>query len=177
MTEIKRRYRTTIAGREYTILAKKPVEHLDVVSEIVNDKIVQIKEAMPILDIEQQSVLVSINAVSESIEKQEEIDRLKKMISVLEKENDCENQQSVPLENSSRLNPTQTESQGKQRDGNRGSSNKKTSSHFVRPTTVSGVVLHRENLNQQKQNKEVPPYSKKKREVQFKQSNRFQEER
>ena len=45
MSEDKRRFKTIIAGRPYTILANKPEEHLQTVSEIANDKITQIKGA------------------------------------------------------------------------------------------------------------------------------------
>ena len=47
MAEEKRRYKTTIAERPYTIVAKKPEEHLKVVSEIANEKIDQLKDVMP----------------------------------------------------------------------------------------------------------------------------------
>lgn len=84
MSEDKRRFKTIIAGRPYTILANKPEEHLKTVAEIANDKITQIKGAMPELDIEQRSVLVAVNAISDSISKQAEINALKERISELE---------------------------------------------------------------------------------------------
>lgn len=84
MSEDKRRFKTVIAGRPYTILANKPEEHLKTVAEMTNDKITQIKGAMPELDIEQRSVLVAVNAISDSISKQAEISALKERISELE---------------------------------------------------------------------------------------------
>lgn len=84
MSEDKRRFKTIIGGRPYTILANKPEEHLQTVSEIANDKITQIKGAMPELDIEQRSVLVAVNAISDAISKQAEINALKERISELE---------------------------------------------------------------------------------------------
>lgn len=85
MSEDKRRFKTVIAGRPYTILANKPEEHLKTVAEMTNDKITQIKGAMPELDIEQRSVLVAVNAISDSISKQAEINTLKERLSELEK--------------------------------------------------------------------------------------------
>lgn len=85
MSEEKRRFKTIIASRPYTILANKPEEHLKLVSQIANEQITQIKSAMPQLDIEQRSVLVAVNAISESISRQAEINELKKYIAELEK--------------------------------------------------------------------------------------------
>lgn len=84
MNEEKRRFKTIIAGRPYTILANKPEQHLRTVSEIANDKISQIKAAIPELDIEQRSVLIAVNAISDAITKQAEINELKQRISELE---------------------------------------------------------------------------------------------
>ncbi|MGP6139642.1 cell division protein ZapA [Jeotgalibaca sp. A127] len=95
MSEEKRRFKTIIAGRPYTILANKPEEHLKTVSEIANDKITQIKAAMPELDIEQRSVLVAVNAISDAISKQVEINELKQRISELEKGKTTPNKSSV----------------------------------------------------------------------------------
>ena len=86
MAEEKRRYKTTIAERPYTIVAKKPEEHLKVVSEIANEKIDQLKEVMPNLDVEQRAVLIAVNAISESMERQAELDELKEKLANLEKE-------------------------------------------------------------------------------------------
>lgn len=86
MAEEKRRYKTTIAERPYTIVAKKPEEHLKVVSEIANEKIDQLKDVMPNLDVEQRAVLLAVNAISESMERQTELDELKEKLASLEKE-------------------------------------------------------------------------------------------
>lgn len=86
MAEEKRRYKTTIAERPYTIVAKKPEEHLKVVSEIANEKIDQLKDVMPNLDVEQRAVLIAVNAISESMERQAELDELKEKLASLEKE-------------------------------------------------------------------------------------------
>ncbi|AQS53335.1 Cell division protein ZapA [Jeotgalibaca dankookensis] len=86
MSEDKRRFKTIIAGRPYTILANKPTDHLKLVSELTNEKIMQIKTVMPNLDIEQRSVLVSINAISDAVSKQIEINELKEEIKRLKEE-------------------------------------------------------------------------------------------
>lgn len=86
MTEEKRRHKTTIAGRPYTIIASKTPEHLQAVADLVEEQISQIQKAMPVLDIEQRSVLVAVNAVSQSLDRQQELDQLKERIAQLEKE-------------------------------------------------------------------------------------------
>ncbi|UJF14643.1 cell division protein ZapA [Jeotgalibaca sp. MA1X17-3] len=168
MTDNKRRFKTKIAGRNYTILAKKPAMHLQAVSEIVNSKIMQIKEAMPALDVEQRSVLVTINTISEMIEKQEEVEHLKEIITKLEKINETQ-QKKIQNLNQSEANvsqakiliePVEQEKIEKKQISPR--KQKKASSRFVRPTTTSGVVLQRANMKDKRENKEIPPYSKKK---------------
>lgn len=95
MSEEKRRFKTIIAGRPYTILANKPEEHLKTVAEIANDKITQIKAAMPGLDIEQRSVLVAVNAISDAISKQAEINELEQRILNLENKKTAQKTSSV----------------------------------------------------------------------------------
>lgn len=183
MTEEKRRYKTTIAGRNYTILAKKPEEHLRTVSEIVNSKINQIKEAMPALDIEQRSVLVTINSISEAIEKQEELHHLKETIADLEKANDRQQRKIDKLESryeKDSLDLISSEPVQREREDSGHSlpaKQRKAESKFVRPTTISGMVLQRANMDETKKNKEIPPYSKKRKESQINQSNRSLEDR
>lgn len=171
MTEDKRRFKTKIAGRNYTILAKKPVMHLQVVSDLVDSKIMQIKEAMPALDVEQRSVLVTINTISEMIEKQKEVEHLKEIITKLEKINESQ-QKEIQSLSQSKPNTSQAmiplepiEEQEKiEKKHISPKKQKKASSHFVRPSTASGVVLQRANMKDKRENKEIPPYSKKKRE-------------
>lgn len=86
MTEEKRRHKTTIAGRPYTIIASKTPEHLQAVADLVEEQISQIEKAMPILDVEQRSILVAVNAVSQSLDRQQELDELKEHIAELEKD-------------------------------------------------------------------------------------------
>lgn len=197
MTEEKRRFKTTIAGRNYTILAKKPEEHLKTVSEIVNMKINQIKTAMPALDIEQRSVLVAVNAISESISKQVEVDELKKQLSELEKKNESQKRMIQFLETQRKENPEDTagkEAVVRQKDrkeslsykpaekaAESSKSAKQAGSRFVRPTTASGVVLQRVSSTHAKSNRResnsLPPYVRKKQINESKDTNSPTEKR
>lgn len=86
MTDSKRRFKTIIAGKTYTIVGNKSADHLTAVSGLVNKQLDQIKEAAPALGAEERGILVAVNAVSDQITKQVEIEELKAKITALEKE-------------------------------------------------------------------------------------------
>jgi len=86
MTDSKRRFKTIIAGKTYTIVGNKSADHLTAVSGLVNKQLDQIKEAAPTLGAEERGILVAVNAVSDQITKQVEIEELKAKIAALEEE-------------------------------------------------------------------------------------------
>lgn len=86
MTDSKRRFKTIIAGKTYTIVGNKSADHLTAVSGLVNKQLDQIKEAAPMLGAEERGILVAVNAVSDQITKQVEIEELKAKITALEEE-------------------------------------------------------------------------------------------
>ena len=85
MTENKRRFKTIIAGKTYTIVGNKAPEHLTAVSELVNAQLEQIKEAAPALGREERGILVAVNAISDQITKQLEVEELLLKVEMLEK--------------------------------------------------------------------------------------------
>ncbi|CZQ98106.1 cell division protein ZapA [Trichococcus ilyis] len=85
MTENKRRFKTIIAGKTYTIVGNKAPEHLTAVSELVNAQLEQIKEAAPALGREERGILVAVNAISDQLTKQLEIEELLQKVAMLEK--------------------------------------------------------------------------------------------
>lgn len=85
MTENKRRFKTIIAGKTYTIVGNKAPEHLTAVSELVNAQLEQIKQAAPALGREERGILVAVNAISDQITKQLEMEELQLKVSELEK--------------------------------------------------------------------------------------------
>ena len=85
MTENKRRFKTIIAGKTYTIVGNKAPEHLAAVSELVNAQLEQIKEAAPALGREERGILVAVNAISDQITKQLEMEELLLKVAKLEK--------------------------------------------------------------------------------------------
>jgi len=85
MTENKRRFKTIIAGKSYTIVGNKAPEHLSAVSELVNAQLEQIKAAAPALGREERGILVAVNAISDQITKQLEMEALLLKVAALEK--------------------------------------------------------------------------------------------
>ena len=85
MTENKRRFKTIIAGKTYTIVGNKAPEHLTAVSELVNAQLEQIKQAAPALGREERGILVAVNAISDQITKQLEMEELQLKVAELEK--------------------------------------------------------------------------------------------
>lgn len=85
MTENKRRFKTIIAGKTYTIVGNKAPEHLTAVSELVNAQLEQIKQAAPALGREERGILVAVNAISDQITKQLEMEELLLKVAALEK--------------------------------------------------------------------------------------------
>ncbi|WP_373472058.1 cell division protein ZapA [Carnobacterium alterfunditum] len=85
MSKGKIRYKTTIAGRPYTIIGARPEEHMRSVSKMVNEQMQQIESLSKGLDSERRAVLVAVNAVSDQINMQIEVNTLQKQIVELEK--------------------------------------------------------------------------------------------
>ena len=178
MTENKQRYKTTIAGRTYTIVAKKSEDHLKTVSELANDRINQLKDLMPKLDIEQRAILVAVNAISENISKQVELNEIKEALETTEKSLEQQKKRILTLQNqlkkvkqekapnketleepnrpidSSSNKPEKKESQAKQ-----------TRPNYIMPTSESEVVLQKEKSktasSQFVRKQEIPAITKK----------------
>lgn len=77
MSENKRRFKVEIDGEQFTIIGKSTPEHMDAVMEVAKHELATIKKMMPSLSEKKAALLLAINAVSDQLEKQEELDRLK----------------------------------------------------------------------------------------------------
>ncbi|KRL97495.1 cell division protein ZapA [Liquorilactobacillus satsumensis] len=77
MSEGKRRFKAHIAGEDYIIIGDSSTQHMETVVKLVEQQFKEIKQLMPGLSKERAAVLLAINAVSDQIYKQEELDRLK----------------------------------------------------------------------------------------------------
>lgn len=76
----KRRYKIKINDKDYTIIGKTSPEHMRAVVKVVQHQLDQVQELMPTLSAERASILLAINAVSDQLTKQDEIDQLKKQL-------------------------------------------------------------------------------------------------
>ncbi|WP_282708848.1 cell division protein ZapA [Ligilactobacillus sp. Marseille-Q7487] len=72
----KRRFKVQIANQTYTIIGKSTPEHMNAVVELVEQQLSEIKEMMPNLSPEKAAILLAINAVSDQLYKQEQLDEL-----------------------------------------------------------------------------------------------------
>ena len=83
MTEQKKRYKAVIANQSYTIIGRESKEHMDMVTRLVNDQLLEIMQLSPQTDQEQASILLAINAVSDQLKKQEQLLVLQKRVDEL----------------------------------------------------------------------------------------------
>ncbi len=83
MTEQKKRYKAVIANQSYTIIGRESKEHMDMVTRLVNDQLLEIMQLSPQTDQEQASILLAINAVSDQLKKKEQFLVLKKKVDEL----------------------------------------------------------------------------------------------
>jgi len=83
MTKQKKRYKAVIANQSYTIIGRESKEHMDMVTRLVNDQLLEIMQLSPQTDQEQASILLAINAVSDQLKKQEQLLVLQKKVDEL----------------------------------------------------------------------------------------------
>lgn len=83
MTEQKKRYKAVIANQSYTIIGRESKEHMDMVTRLVYDQLLEIMQLSPQTDQEQASILLAINAVSDQLKKQEQLLVLQKKVDEL----------------------------------------------------------------------------------------------
>lgn len=73
----KRRFKVQIDGEEFTIIGKSTPEHMNAVMEVTNQELTTIKKMMPSLSEKKAALLLAINAVSDQLDKQDELDKLR----------------------------------------------------------------------------------------------------
>lgn len=78
--EGKRRYKAVIAGKPYTIVGSRSTQHLNAVTELVNQQLRQLEELAPELSVADRCVLMALNAVSDQLVKEQTIVELEEQI-------------------------------------------------------------------------------------------------
>ncbi len=79
----KNRFKATIDERQYTIVGDKSTQHMTAVIEIVNQQLQQLKEAAPELSIQDRSILMAVNAISDQLVKEQQILDLEEQLETL----------------------------------------------------------------------------------------------
>lgn len=87
MSETNRRYKAVIDDKTYVIVGPKSTEHMETVSQLVNEQLDQLKALTRGLDAESRAILLALNTVSEQIELQQKISRLEEQLGQTENEN------------------------------------------------------------------------------------------
>lgn len=80
----KRRFKATIAGKDYTIVGNRSATHLNTVVDLVNRQIEQLAELAPTLSVADRCVLMSVNAISDQLVKEQTIVDLEQKLELLE---------------------------------------------------------------------------------------------
>ncbi|MFD1126361.1 cell division protein ZapA [Lentilactobacillus raoultii] len=73
----KRRFKTTIGGKKYILVGKGSDEHLQAVSDLLNEQLTQLRRAMPNASDEQRAILSAFNAISKQFELEERLTKIK----------------------------------------------------------------------------------------------------
>lgn len=67
----KRRFKATIAGKDYVLVGNGTVEHMQAVTDLLNEQLDQLHEAMPASTEEERAILIAFNAISKQFELEE----------------------------------------------------------------------------------------------------------
>ncbi len=70
----KHRYKAKIGDRTFTIIGNQDDIHMSIVEELLNEQLELIKEKSPDIDDESAAILLAVNAVSQQVLMQEEME-------------------------------------------------------------------------------------------------------
>ena len=84
--ENKRRFRATIAGKEYTIVGNRSATHLNQVVELMNQQLAQLAELAPTMNVSDRAILMAVNALSDQLVKEQRIAELEQQVAQLERQ-------------------------------------------------------------------------------------------
>ena len=82
--ESKKRFKVEIGNQTYTIVGNSTPEHMRAVIELVSDQLQTIKEMMPDISDERAAILLAINAVSDQLKKQTELEKCQETLAKYE---------------------------------------------------------------------------------------------
>ena len=85
MAHEKTRYKAVIADQTYTIIGRETKHHMDIVTNLINEQLKELKDLSPQIDNEQAAILMAVNALSDQLKKQERNLELEKEVADLKK--------------------------------------------------------------------------------------------
>lgn len=77
MSADKKRFKLNIAGKNYVVIGDSTPEHMQTVARLTDEQLKEIMHSLPQIKREDAAVLLALNAVSDQIKKQNELDKLK----------------------------------------------------------------------------------------------------
>lgn len=83
MSADKKRWKTVINKKEYTIVGSYSEEHLRIVSQLVNQQLDKLKEIAPQLSEEDRAILLAVNAISGQVEAEARLKKIEEDLSEL----------------------------------------------------------------------------------------------
>lgn len=86
MSQLKNRYKAKLDGKTYTIIGAESKVHMDIVTELANIQLREIREIAPETSTENASILLAINALSDQLKKEKQLMKIEGELSQLKKE-------------------------------------------------------------------------------------------
>ena len=87
MRILHKRFRTTINGKDYVITGEKSAQHMDVVIDLLKTQLEQLHHIDPTLDTIDRCILMAINAISDSLSRENRIKQLEEEIQAIKSQN------------------------------------------------------------------------------------------
>ncbi|WP_395318757.1 cell division protein ZapA [Fructilactobacillus frigidiflavus] len=74
----KKRFKAKIGNKDFTLIGTASEEHMTAVTKILNNELTKIKSQINRISDEDAAILLAFNAISNQLDKQLELDELKK---------------------------------------------------------------------------------------------------
>lgn len=68
MADTKRRFKTEIDGKTYILVGEGTQEHMQAVSDLLNEQLAELKEAAPQISDKDRAILLAFNAISKQLD-------------------------------------------------------------------------------------------------------------
>ncbi|MCY9807327.1 cell division protein ZapA [Lentilactobacillus senioris] len=68
MADNKRRFKTEIDGKTYILVGAGTQEHMQAVSDLLNEQLAELKEAAPQITDKDRAILLAFNAISKQLD-------------------------------------------------------------------------------------------------------------